>query len=84
MTKETRLNAIAAGVLLAAFGLVFGWMTVGEILFDAVAFHADTGLHAYMSPTSTPLKVRLVSSAALFVTGVGLALCAALRGVRLK
>jgi hypothetical protein len=67
--------------MLAAFGLLFAWVTLMDAAVTNLSLHADKGQHVTFSAASA---VRLAGSTSLFLAGMTLALSAALRGVRLK
>ena len=76
MKTEARRALILAGVLIAWFGLLFAWGTLGGWLNEGLAPRYTTSDAASL--------IRLVSSVVMFLCGLGLCLYAALRGGRLK
>ncbi len=79
-----RLNTICGGILLASLGFVLGWEILDGFIWKAVAYHADTGLHAATFSISQTFLTSLTSSIMLFLAGVGLSLFAIFHDRRLK
>jgi hypothetical protein len=84
--KGARLNDIIAGVMLAALGLVCGWVLFRDAVVQliVITFHADEAQHISGDILNADLKAMLAGCALLFVAVVGVALFAAFNDWRAK
>jgi len=84
MRRETRLYFISGVILLASLGVALAWNTFADASGDAIAFHADTGLHASASHLRQTYLLCRAASIIMSLTGLGLLLFMILRRRRLK